>query len=194
MTITRRTTHVLDAVDLRDVRVAERTEHLGLALEAAPAIGVGRNGGGQDLEGDVALESRVAGAKDLTHAASPDQTDHVVRPNPSSGGECHEAAILRPRAYAKPASHRRGPGVSAALSMTSAGACSRRAIQRNGTAIACRTALPRYAAGYPQTSAVLPRTGCITTAPLDPGASRTTAPWRAASEPITLFNTPDARA
>ena len=55
-----RVARVLDAVDLRDVRMIERGERLRFALEAHQAIGVAGERGRQDLERDLAIELRVA--------------------------------------------------------------------------------------------------------------------------------------
>ena len=63
---------VLEAVDLRDVRMIQRGERLRFALEARQAVGVGRERLGQDLDRDVAIELRVARAIDLAHAACAD--------------------------------------------------------------------------------------------------------------------------
>ena len=57
----------LEAVEVGDPRVVEGGEQLRLALEAGQALGVGGNGLGQDLEGDVAPERRVGGAVHLAH-------------------------------------------------------------------------------------------------------------------------------
>ena len=43
-----------------DVGVVQRGEQLRLALEAAHPLGVDRKRGGEDLDGDVAVEARVA--------------------------------------------------------------------------------------------------------------------------------------
>ena len=68
-----------DAVDLRDVRVVQRREHLPFALEARDAIGVGRERLGQNLQRDVAIEVRVFRAIDLTHPASAEGGRDFVR-------------------------------------------------------------------------------------------------------------------
>ena len=64
---------VLDAVDRSDVLVLERGEQLRLAIEAGQAIRIADEVGRQEFEGDVAIESGVAGAVDLAHAAAADQ-------------------------------------------------------------------------------------------------------------------------
>lgn len=47
-------------------------------LEAAQAIGVGRERSRKDLQSDVAIEARVAGAINLSHAALADRRDDPV--------------------------------------------------------------------------------------------------------------------
>ena len=52
--------------------MVERREHLRLALEPGETIGVGREEVRQDLDGDVALQLRVARLVDLAHPARSD--------------------------------------------------------------------------------------------------------------------------
>ena len=59
----------LDAVDGGDVRVVQRGQRLRFAREAREAIGIGGQGCGQDLDGDVAIELGIARAIDLAHPA-----------------------------------------------------------------------------------------------------------------------------
>ena len=65
-----RVRRLFEAVHGGDVRMVQRGEDFGFTLEARDAIGIRANAGGQDLDGDVALQARIAGAIDLTHAAS----------------------------------------------------------------------------------------------------------------------------
>ena len=58
----------LEAVELRDARMVERSEQPGLAVEAGEALGVGGEGLGQQLERDLAPEPRVGRAVHLAHA------------------------------------------------------------------------------------------------------------------------------
>ena len=67
----------------------ERGKHLRLALEARQPLGIGREGLRQDLQRDVAIEPRIAGAIHLTHAAGTDTTDHFVRPDSHAEGDRH---------------------------------------------------------------------------------------------------------
>ena len=60
---------LLDAINLRDMRVIQRRERLRLAGEARHPLGVRGEQIRQDLDGDVAVEPRVAGAEHFAHAA-----------------------------------------------------------------------------------------------------------------------------
>ena len=51
---------VLDAVDLRDVRMIERGEHLGFASEPCQPLRIAREGVGEDLQRDDAIELGIA--------------------------------------------------------------------------------------------------------------------------------------
>ena len=63
----------LEAVDRGDVRMIQRREHLRFALEPREPIRIGRERLRQDLERDVAIQPRVAGAIHLAHAARADE-------------------------------------------------------------------------------------------------------------------------
>ena len=52
---------------MRDVGMVQRRERLRFACESCQAIGVTREGVGQDLQRDVAIELQVTGAIDLSH-------------------------------------------------------------------------------------------------------------------------------
>ena len=67
-----------DVVDGEDVRVRERRDRLRLALESRAGIVIVRQARLQHLEGDVALQARVACAIDLAHAALSEGTEHFV--------------------------------------------------------------------------------------------------------------------
>jgi hypothetical protein len=57
------------------------------SLEAGHALGVGGKGGGQQLDRDVAIERRVAGAIDLAHAACPERAEDLVDAESASGAD-----------------------------------------------------------------------------------------------------------
>ena len=80
---------ILQAVDVSDVRVVERGEHLRLAAEARQAIGIGGEELGQDFDRDVAIELRVARAIHLAHAARTQRFEDFVGPDPRAYAHRH---------------------------------------------------------------------------------------------------------
>ena len=78
--------------DREDVRVRQRRHGLRLALEAGQRVGILREPFGKDLDGDVAVELRVAGAVDLAHAAGAERGKDLVGAESRAGGERHFAA------------------------------------------------------------------------------------------------------
>jgi hypothetical protein len=74
----------LHAVDLRDVRMVERREHLRLALEAREPFGIVCEQIRQDFEGDVAIEARIARAIDLPHAPGAEAVRHLTGAEPGA--------------------------------------------------------------------------------------------------------------
>ena len=68
---------VLQAVDRRDVGMVQRRQHLGFALEARQALGIGGERRRQDLDRHLALEPRVGGAIDLAHTAGAERRDDL---------------------------------------------------------------------------------------------------------------------
>jgi hypothetical protein len=62
-----------DVEDRTDVRMAERRQSLGLALESSSQLRSTGDLLGKDLDGHHTIETLVAGSIDLSHAASPDQ-------------------------------------------------------------------------------------------------------------------------
>jgi len=79
----------LDAVDGGDVRVVEAGEDLRFPLEPREPIRVSREGVGQDLQRDLAVELRVGGLPDLSHAALAQEGGDVVVPEAGAGSEGH---------------------------------------------------------------------------------------------------------
>ncbi len=82
----------LDAVNLRDVRVVERREDVRLTLEACNAVSVAGERARQDLDGDVALETSVAGFVDFAHAAFTQRVEDFVLVEPRATGKEHGLA------------------------------------------------------------------------------------------------------
>ena len=68
---------ILEAVDLCDVRMVERGQHLRFTVKAREPIRIAGKRRGQDLERDVAAELGVAGAIDLAHTACAQLVQHL---------------------------------------------------------------------------------------------------------------------
>ena len=81
-----------DAVDLRDVRMIERRECFGLALEPRKAFGVGSKDLGQNLERDVTIEAAVAGPVHFAHSTRAQRRDDLVRPDACARRKAHAVA------------------------------------------------------------------------------------------------------
>ena len=60
-----------------------------LARESHESIGIEREEIRQHLDGDVAIELRVASAIDLAHASGPERAEDLVRTEARAGGQGH---------------------------------------------------------------------------------------------------------
>ena len=69
---------VFEAMDLRDVWMIERRQVLRFAAETCQAIRIVRHVGQQELDRDVPVELRIAGAIDLAHSACADARQELV--------------------------------------------------------------------------------------------------------------------
>lgn len=69
---------LFDAVDGGDARMVERAKHLRLAAEPRQAIRIGHDGGGKDLERDLAIQPGVASAIHLAHPTRAERADDEV--------------------------------------------------------------------------------------------------------------------
>jgi hypothetical protein len=69
---------------VRDVRVVERRDGLRFAAEACQPVGIAGEQVGEDLDRDVAVQLRVAGAIHLAHSARAEQGHNFVRAEPLS--------------------------------------------------------------------------------------------------------------
>ena len=85
-----------EAVNLRDVRMIERGEDFGLALEPRQPLSVLGHVGRQHLEGDLALQRRVLGPVDLAHAAGAQEGEDFVGAEPGAGGQPRDYSGLSP--------------------------------------------------------------------------------------------------
>ena len=68
-----------DRKDGHDIRVIQRGYGAGFALKAGQALGIMRHSRGEHLDGDVAAETWIAGAKDLSHTAGADGREDFIR-------------------------------------------------------------------------------------------------------------------
>jgi len=66
-------------VDLCDVRMIERREHLCFSPEAGEAVGIAGDGGQQDFDRDLAIERRITGLVDFAHPARADSRRYLIR-------------------------------------------------------------------------------------------------------------------
>ena len=73
------------AVDAGDVRMVQRREHFGFALEASEPVVVGGDRWRQDFDGDLALQLRVGRAIDLAHTSGANGGDHFIGPETGAG-------------------------------------------------------------------------------------------------------------
>ena len=69
---------IFEPVDDRYVGVVQGSEELGLALEASQTFGVGGEILGQDLDGDITLELRIARPIHLAHTARTERFEDLV--------------------------------------------------------------------------------------------------------------------
>ena len=83
------TAGILEAMNGRDVRVIQAGQQLRFPLETRQAIGILRKEIGEDLQGDVASQSRVARAIDLAHPTCTDERDDLERAEARAGDEGH---------------------------------------------------------------------------------------------------------
>ena len=97
----------LDAVNLCDMWMIERGEDVGFALEARHALGIQREGIGQDLESHVATQSGVGGAIHLAHAAGANGGEDLIRPEASAQGEGQTGCVWSIAAFERRTDSRR---------------------------------------------------------------------------------------
>ena len=82
-------------MDREDVRVRERGDCLGFALEARQRVRIPREQVGQQLDRHVAIEPRVARAIDLAHASRAEGGLDDIRADASAGAQWHGGQTTR---------------------------------------------------------------------------------------------------
>ena len=78
-----------DVVQRTDMRMVELGNRAGFAIEALTRLRVGRKGRWEDLDGDGAIEPRIAGFVHLSHSTRADQRQDLVRAESGSGLQRH---------------------------------------------------------------------------------------------------------
>ena len=81
---------ILKAINVTDVRMAERCKHLGFMTETRETFVIVRECLRKDLERDVSIELGVAGAIHLTHATGAEQRDHFKWADQRAWCKSHE--------------------------------------------------------------------------------------------------------
>jgi len=79
------------SVDLPDVRMIQRRQHLRFTLEAGESFGVPRQSVRQDFDRDVAAKLRVLGAIHVAHSARANRGQDLIWTQTSSSRERHGA-------------------------------------------------------------------------------------------------------
>ena len=93
MTRKRRAVLTADVVERADVRVVERGDRAGFALEPLAELRVAGEVRRQDLDRDGAIETRVARLVDLAHPARAERRHDFVRTESRTGGERHDEVL-----------------------------------------------------------------------------------------------------
>src|SRR5687767_11419860 len=76
-------------MEREDVGMRQRGDGLGFTIEARAPLGIARDRLRQNLDGDVAIEPRIAGAIDLAHATRAKRAENFVATEPAAGGQGH---------------------------------------------------------------------------------------------------------
>src|SRR5450759_2759487 len=85
---------VFEPVDVADVRMVERRQHLRFTAQARESIGIGGERVRQNLQRDVAIELGIPRAVDLAHAARANERQDFVYAETGAGCEGHSGARL----------------------------------------------------------------------------------------------------
>ena len=84
-----------EAVNVRDVRMIQRGENFGFALEAGEPLDIRRQGLRQHLDRDGALQVRVRCAVDLAQPAHADPRGHFIRAETGAWSQGQTLWIIR---------------------------------------------------------------------------------------------------
>src|SRR5262249_46148949 len=84
-----------EVVERNDVRVRERRHGLGLALEARERVGALGELGRENLDGDVAVQTRVPRPVDLAHPACAERRKDLEGAEPRPGDGRHDESSRR---------------------------------------------------------------------------------------------------
>jgi hypothetical protein len=76
-------------INLRYVRMIERSQHFRFALKSRQALAILRYGAGQDFDGHFAIELGVFGSIHLSHAARANGREDLVGTQPGSRTQGH---------------------------------------------------------------------------------------------------------
>ncbi len=79
-----------------DVGMGQGGDDASLALKAGESLGVGGEMSGQNFDGNFATEARIAGAVDLSHAASAQGGDDLIRSKFCTRSEGHDRGDYTP--------------------------------------------------------------------------------------------------
>jgi hypothetical protein len=86
---------LLQAVEVRDVRMVQGGEDLGFALKPRKAVRIRRPGLQQDLDRDLAFQAEISGAVNLAHPAGTEGADDLVGPEECAGSQRQPTWIIR---------------------------------------------------------------------------------------------------
>src|SRR5438105_3539784 len=79
-----------DVVQRADVRMIQRGDRVGFALEALAMLGVHRQIWREHFDGDVAVQARIARAIDFAHPARAERREDFVWAEARAGGQRHD--------------------------------------------------------------------------------------------------------
>ena len=85
MTRAMRAVRLLDAVEVRDIRMIERGENFGLSLKAGKPFRVAGDVRWKQLQRDLPLQHGVGRSVDLAHPAGSEQGDDFIRTEAKTG-------------------------------------------------------------------------------------------------------------